>query len=284
MSADQILEHDAGAVTIADEVGVVHVTAEAIEQMEATGQLARVSKMGEGRVAIHPAAVTQPDLKPAFRTMQSKMLAALARGLREEEPQAPSTEPAASLGVLDALDRMASPRQSSAASRANPFHLLYYGDPLLTGEPSVELAADDALPLQVIDAMRRALAQAGGLGISGVHVGAPVRLCIVPIEGARTLLVNPELVKHGRIRDVGQEGSLCVPGFHCGVARWRWVDVLYCDESRARVPHRVRLEGLEARILQHQLDAMNGWIVPEDLTRQQKRQCQRIGDAARRRG
>jgi peptide deformylase len=286
MSAEQILSHDEGAVTIADAVGVVHVTAEAIEHLEATGQLARVAKLGKGRIGVVPqrAAPTGWKGREVHSLTLDEAAQARANGL---DPNAPEYLPPElrkpAMGVLDALDTLAGPRQFSTASRANPLHLLYYGDPLLTGERSVELAADGALPLQVIDAMRRALAATGGLGISGVHVGAPVRLCIVPNGGKRTIMVNPRILKHGRIRTGSQEGSLSVPGFHCQIIRWNHVTVEYFDgDTNPRVRTVARLEKLEARILQHQLDAMEGRIVPDGLTRQQKRQCQRIGDAARR--
>lgn len=189
----------------------------------------------------------------------------------------------APMGVLDALDSLASARQSSAASRANPLHLLYYGDPKLTGEKAVELPASERLPLQVIDAMRRALSNTNGLGISAPHVGAPLRICFAPIDkNRRRIMVNPRILKHGRIRSGGQEGSLCVPGFHCFVQRWNWVEVEFFDgDSHPRVRSVARLEGLEARILQHQLDAMDGHILPPGLSRQQRRQCERIGAKAR---
>lgn len=187
------------------------------------------------------------------------------------------------MGVLDALAGLAAADVQTPASRLNPFHLLYYGDPALSGERADDLDAKETLPLQVVDAMRRALVTRNGLGIAAPHVGAPLRICIVPIDGKRAVLVNPRILKHGRIRTGGQEGSLSAPNFHCYVVRWNWVELEYFDASPTRYRTVVRLEGLEARILQHQLDVMDGHILPPGLSRQQRRQCERIGDDARRR-
>lgn len=169
--------------------------------------------------------------------------------------------------------------RTTLAEARNPYRFQLY-DPEAPAVVCRALGATEEVPVDLVDAMRRALESRRGLGIAAPHVGGDIRLAIVPIDGARTLLVNPRIVGHSRSANRGQEGSLATPGFFASIVRWDRVTVRYEDEFRAA--HQVTLtDALEARVLQHQMDALDGSILPPGLSRQQKRHAARAAAAAR---
>lgn len=179
-------------------------------------------------------------------------------------------------GVLRNL-AMAESGGITRAQYDRTYVLRYYGDPSLM-TPVDRLAPGMELPLQLVDAMRRTLRAKNGRGIAAPHVGGRVALIIVPIGGVFTLLGNPKIVGHSRTSNRGEEGSLSTPNFHWSAVRWDRVTVKFeAWENGARGWDQITLKDpMEARILQHQLDALAGRPVPDSLSRQQRRQCERL--------
>ena len=103
-----------------------------------------------------------------------------------------------------------------------------------------------------------------GAALAAIQVGEPLKLTVVrndfddPKNQEFTTLVNPEIVKSSveRVNDI--EGCLSVPGIYGRVSRPLKVKVKAQDENGN--PIRLSLEGFPARVLQHEIDHMNGVI------------------------
>ena len=103
-----------------------------------------------------------------------------------------------------------------------------------------------------------------GAALAAIQVGEPLKLTVVrndfddPKNQEFTTLVNPEIVKSSveRVNDI--EGCLSVPGIYGRVSRPLKVKVKAQDENGD--PIRLSLEGFPARVLQHEIDHMNGVI------------------------
>lgn len=103
-----------------------------------------------------------------------------------------------------------------------------------------------------------------GAALAAIQIGEPLKLTVVrndfddPKNQEFTTLVNPEIVKSSveRVNDI--EGCLSVPGIYGRVSRPLRVKVKALDESGN--PIRLSLEGFPARVLQHEIDHMNGII------------------------
>lgn len=103
-----------------------------------------------------------------------------------------------------------------------------------------------------------------GAALAAVQVAEPIRLTVVRNEldngGGQdfTTLINPEIVKRSpeMVRDI--EGCLSVPGIYGYVERHLKVKVKALDEFG--VPIRLSVSGFAARVLQHEIDHMNGII------------------------
>lgn len=103
-----------------------------------------------------------------------------------------------------------------------------------------------------------------GAALAAIQIGEPLKLTVVrndfddPKNNEFTTLVNPEIVKSSveRVNDI--EGCLSVPGIYGRVSRPLKVKIKAQDENGN--PIRLSLEGFPARVLQHEIDHMNGII------------------------
>jgi peptide deformylase len=148
------------------------------------------------------------------------------------------------------------------------------GRPILTyGQSILRQAAQPVSGIngdlqQLIDDMAETMYAAPGVGLAANQVGSLRRVCVAnPSEDrdpAKLLvLINPELVEsEGEI--VAEEGCLSIPDVREEVRRARRVLVRALD--RTGRPIEVEGEDLLARILQHELDHLNGVLFVDRLS------------------
>lgn len=141
----------------------------------------------------------------------------------------------------------------------------------LLGHPvllrSAEAVADPSLPAvqALLQDMRETLADARGLGLAAPQVYAAQRLILAHVpddEGvvdrhAEPLaLVNPRLTPLGETVEMAFEGCLSIPGLRGLVQRYARVGVTATDASGRPIEREA--QGLFARILQHEVDHLDG--------------------------
>jgi peptide deformylase len=124
-----------------------------------------------------------------------------------------------------------------------------------------------ALAEQMLETMR----QANGVGLAAPQVGVPQRFFVAELpedeenEQPREtyILFNPEIIK-GRGEQIGYEGCLSIPGYIGEVARHEQVAVKALDEKGRTV--RLRADGYLARVIQHEIDHLDGVLFTDRLT------------------
>jgi peptide deformylase len=79
------------------------------------------------------------------------------------------------------------------------------------------------------------------------------------------VLYNPEILSLGGASAEGLEGSVSMPGLEVSVKRPQQARIAYDDETGAR--HELDLDGLPARIAQHEIDQVGGVFFLERLSR-----------------
>ncbi|MDE0681993.1 MAG: peptide deformylase [Candidatus Poribacteria bacterium] len=142
-----------------------------------------------------------------------------------------------------------------------PLQLRYYGDPVLRkrAEPVTEIAsAERQLAVQMLETL---YATGNGIGLAATQVGILRRLIIVDIgeeddeEYEPLVLFNPEILSsEGEI--VADEGCLSIPDVTAEVKRPEKIVVEGIDVQNESV--RIEADGLLARVLQHEIDHLNG--------------------------
>ena len=119
-----------------------------------------------------------------------------------------------------------------------------------------KLAADMAETMQGYGSKEEA-----GVAIAAVQVGVPVRLTVIRDEDdpdGYFTLINPEIIKGSKKEILDMEGCMSVPQKYGKVYRYEKVKVRGIDLNGKKVE--IKAEGLMARILQHEIDHMDGQL------------------------
>lgn len=146
------------------------------------------------------------------------------------------------------------------------------GDPVLKSRATEVDRFDDALRGQVAR-MAGLMKDAIGLGLAAPQLGISQRVLVYRVGPGAPLiaLVNPEVEWSGGEDDVLEEGCLSIPGVTVDVKRALHVRVRALDEMGEE--RRVEASGLEARVIQHEIDHLDGVLMLDRTTRDQRRQA-----------
>ncbi len=135
-----------------------------------------------------------------------------------------------------------------------------YGDPVLRQKAAKQNTFDDALQQQAAD-MIETMREAKGIGLAANQAGMLNAMCVVEIgmvvEGAEPrAFVNPAITATMGASVKAEEGCLSIPEINEDVERPDRVRVQFQDLEGA--PHEEEFEGMLARVLQHEVDHLNG--------------------------
>lgn len=109
----------------------------------------------------------------------------------------------------------------------------------------------------LIDQMMASLKWWNGLGIAAPQVGVPLRLFILaPPDQPVRVVLNPRILERSAEQVVDLEGCLSVPALYGKVKRARAVVIR--GLNRRGKPIQLTLEGVSARIAQHEIDHLDG--------------------------
>jgi peptide deformylase len=149
-----------------------------------------------------------------------------------------------------------------------------FGDPVLKARALPVDRFDDALA-QEIQRMGRLMDDSLGIGLAATQVGVMHRVLVYRVEpdGPIAALVNPELEWSSRDMEPMDEGCLSLPGVLVEVDRPVHVRVRAMDERGEDLL--VEASGLEARVIQHELDHLDGVLILDRTSRDQRKQAMR---------
>lgn len=108
----------------------------------------------------------------------------------------------------------------------------------------------------LLDDMLRIMRKANGVGLAAPQLGIDQRIIVIaPMDYRPMALINPVITKmEGEV--VGTEGCLSLPGLYGSVTRAKFVEVDCLDRRGREIT--LELEGMPARVLQHEVDHLNG--------------------------
>jgi len=145
--------------------------------------------------------------------------------------------------------------------------ILLYPSPVIR-KKSLPVTSIDGELQRFIDDMVETMYAAPGMGLAAPQVGALKRVIVLDPSDDRTsgrpmTLINPVLVA-GEGQIVDEEGCLCIPDLTEPISRFRQVVVKAYDRNEKEII----LEGADllARILQHEIDHLNGILFIDRLS------------------
>ncbi len=161
-----------------------------------------------------------------------------------------------------------------ARRRAALEHVRQFGDPVLKTRAR-EVETFDAGLVAEVERMGRLMHDALGIGLAATQVGVLHRLLVYRVEHDSPVnaLVNPVLEWSSKDKEWAEEGCLSLPGVHVDVERPVHVRVRAQDATGSEIV--VEASGLEARVIQHEMDHLDGVLILERTTRDQRKQAMR---------
>jgi peptide deformylase len=149
-----------------------------------------------------------------------------------------------------------------------------YGDPVLRSRALAVDRFDEAL-VEETRRMGQVMHDALGIGLAATQVGVMHRVLVyrVEAEAAIAALVNPVLEWASDEREPLEEGCLSLPGVLVDVERPVHVRVRAQDERGEAIL--VEASGLEARVIQHEMDHLDGVLILDRTSRDQRKQAMR---------
>ena len=125
----------------------------------------------------------------------------------------------------------------------------------------------DASVTRLVKDMWETMYEASGVGLAAPQIGIPLRVLVAEYEDQRAVLVNPEIVKMEG-EELGTEGCLSIPGYAGDNIR-RALKVTVKARSDTGSPIKINAEGWFARILQHEIDHLDGILYIDRLERKE---------------
>ncbi len=196
----------------------------------------------------------------------------------ERERDASDLRPGPEAGVepAEVEEREESPPDPEVeARRAAALSLIRrFGDPVLKSRATEVDRFDDALMAQV-RRMGGLMHDALGVGLASPQVGMSQRLLVyrLGLEAPLIALVNPEIEWTSDELETMEEGCLSIPAVHVDVERPVHVRVRARDETGAG--RLVEASGVEARVIQHEIDHLDGVLILDRVSREQRKEAMR---------
>jgi peptide deformylase len=153
-------------------------------------------------------------------------------------------------------------------------HIRKFGDPVLRAKAREVDTFDDAL-LEEVARMGRLMHESIGIGLAATQVGTLNRVLVYRVqpESPVNALINPVIQWRGKETEIMEEGCLSLPGVVVDVERPLHVRVTARDEFGE--PIEIEAGGLEARVIQHEVDHLDGVLILDRTTREQRKEAVR---------
>jgi peptide deformylase len=150
-----------------------------------------------------------------------------------------------------------------------------FGDPVLRTRARPVERFDGAL-LEEISRMGQLMSDALGVGLAATQLGLLHRVLVYRVqhEAPVAALINPEIEWTGKEMETMEEGCLSLPAVLVDVERPVHVRVRALDEHGEAIL--VEASGLEARVIQHEIDHLDGVLILERTTREQRKEAMRV--------
>jgi peptide deformylase len=149
-----------------------------------------------------------------------------------------------------------------------------HGDPVLRSRAREVETFDEGL-VEEVRRMGQIMHDAYGIGLAATQLGVMHRVLVYRVEPDAPVaaLVNPELEWSSREVEPMEEGCLSLPGVLVEVDRPVHVRVRSRDEHGDELL--IEASGLEARVIQHEMDHLDGKLILDRTSREQRKRAMR---------
>jgi peptide deformylase len=147
-----------------------------------------------------------------------------------------------------------------------------FGDPVLKTRAAPVETFDDSLA-RLTEEMLETMRENDGVGLAANQVGRLKRVLVASVEDEDYVIVNPVLSDASETTERLQEGCLSIPGINVEVDRPTAVTVTGQDASGETL--RIEAQDMLARVLQHEVDHLDGVLILDRTDRQSRKAAMR---------
>jgi peptide deformylase len=147
-----------------------------------------------------------------------------------------------------------------------------FGDPVLKTRASPVESFDGSLS-NLAEDMLATMHEHDGVGLAANQVGRLRRILVAAVEEEEFVVVNPIIEESAGTSEKDLEGCLSIPGIHVEVERPTAVTV--SGQNATGAPLRIEATGLLARILQHEIDHLDGVLILDRTDRESRKAAMR---------
>ncbi len=163
----------------------------------------------------------------------------------------------------------------AARRRAALAQVRQFGDPVLKAKARPVETFDDELRAEVAG-MGMLMDEALGIGLAATQVGKLKRLLVYRMASEAPLcaLINPEVTWTSKEQEILEEGCLSLQGVALDIERPIYATITAQDEFGEHLS--IEAAGLEARVLQHEIDHLDGVLILDRAPRAQRKEAMRV--------
>lgn len=166
--------------------------------------------------------------------------------------------------------------------------IVAYGDPVLR-KVGTDITADYPKLKELIINMYETMEASRGVGLAAPQIGLPIRLFVIDaspfaedddltteeqefLKNFRKTFINAKILEETGDKWSFNEGCLSIPGVREDVSRHKTLTISYVDENFN--PQKLTVDGLVARIIQHEYDHIEGILFTDKLSAFKRRLLQ----------
>ena len=147
-----------------------------------------------------------------------------------------------------------------------------FGDPVLKSRAATVETFDEPLA-RLAEDMLETMRAYEGVGLAANQVGRLKRILVAALEDEEIVIVNPVIEDESDDRETDSEGCLSIPEIQVDVERP--VTVTVSGQDPTGRPVRIEAKDLLARILQHEIDHLDGVVILDRTDRESRKAAMR---------
>jgi peptide deformylase len=147
-----------------------------------------------------------------------------------------------------------------------------FGDPVLKTRAAPVESFDESL-VRLTQDMLGTMRDNEGVGLAATQVGRLKRVFVAAIEDDEYVMVNPVLTDISETTETATEGCLSIPGIQVDVERP--VAVTISGQDVSGKPLQIEASDLLARVLQHEVDHLDGVLILDRTDRESRKAAMR---------
>ncbi len=145
--------------------------------------------------------------------------------------------------------------------------ILKYPNPVLK-KKSAEIGEINDEIKALAKEMAEVMFENQGVGIAAPQIGVLKRIIVIKGEKGAAAFINPKIIQKSKAVETAEEGCLCFPGIFLKIKRAKKTEMTATNLANEKI--QFQAENILARVLQHEVDHLDGILIVDKVPFWQK--------------